>query len=212
MFLADLSVMETSKAFISLLALINPLGAIPAFLVLTAHLGGRERTKTITIAAISTSIVIISSAALGEELLRILGISIPALQVGGGILLFLVAIGMFNADLGPSRSTPEEQTEATERSNIAVVPLTIPLLTGPGTVSTVIIYAGNAAHWSDRLWFVVIGICIGTLVWITFKLADPISRLAGKTGLNIMTRLMGLLLSALAVEFVADGLRTLFRD
>lgn len=202
--------MELSKAFISLLALINPLGAIPAFLALTAHLDRRESSQAIATAALATSMVIASSALFGEGLLGFLGISIPALQVGGGILLFIVAVGMFNAQQGPSRSTPEEESEASARSSIAVVPLTIPLLTGPGTVSTVIIYAGKAPHWHDRLWFLVIGAAIGALVWISFKLAHPISRLAGKTGLNIMTRLMGLLLSALAVEFVADGIRTLF--
>lgn len=154
-------------------------------------------------------VVILSSALCGEGLLAFLGISIAALQVGGGALLFLVAVDMFNAQLGLSRSTPEEQSEATARSSIAVVPLTIPLLTGPGTVSTAIIYAGKASHWPERLWFIVIGAAIGGLVWFSFKLADPISRLAGRTGLNIMTRLMGLLLSALAVEFIADGIRTL---
>lgn len=202
--------MELSKAFISLLALINPLGAIPAFLALTAHLNKQESAQAVVTAAISTALVIAVSALAGEWLLGFLGISISALQVGGGILLFIVAVGMFNAQLGPSRSTPEEESEAAARSSIAVVPLTIPLLTGPGTVSTVIIYAGKAPHWPDRLWFIAIGAGIGLLVWASFKLAHPISRLAGKTGLNIMTRLMGLLLAALAVEFVADGIRTLF--
>jgi multiple antibiotic resistance protein len=201
--------MELLKAFVSLLALINPLGAIPAFLVLTAHLNEREGAQAIVTAATATAVVISVSALFGEGLLSILGITVPALQVSGGILLFLVAISMFNAQLVPSRTTPEEESEAAARSSIAVVPLTIPLLTGPSTVSTVIIYAGKAGHWYERLWFLPIAAAIGALVWGTFKLAHPISQLAGKTGLNIMTRLMGLLLSALAVEFVVNGIRAL---
>lgn len=201
--------MDTTKAFISLLALINPLGAIPSFLALTAQQCDREREQTIRVASFSTAVVIVISAIFGERLLLSLGISIPSLQVGGGILLFMVAAGMFNADLGPSRSTPDEENEAAARSSIAVVPLTIPLLTGPGTVSTVIIYAGRSHHWVDRLWFLLIGAGIGLLVLVTLRAAKPIKDAVGRTGLNIMTRLMGLLLSALAVELVSEGVRTL---
>lgn len=201
--------MDITKAFVTLIALINPLGAIPSFLALTAHQSTSEKRRTLMTAAFSTAMVIVVSALLGQRLLSSLGISIASLQVGGGVLLFLMAVGMFNAQMGPSRTTPEEQDEAIERSSIAVVPLTIPLLTGPGTVSTVIIYAEKAQHWWEMAAILGIGVFIGLLVWMTFKLAEPISDLTGKTGLNIMTRLMGLILAALAVEFVADGIRAL---
>lgn len=201
--------METLKVFITLLALINPFGAIPLFLGLTAAQSAHQVRATINTASIATAIVIAVSALFGEALLRMFGISIASLQVGGGILLFFLAFKMFNAEPGRTRTTPEEEHEAAERSSIAVVPLTIPLLTGPGTVSTVIIYAERAQHWWELVAMILIGAVMGGVVWGTLRLAGPISRMAGQTGLNIMTRVMGLVLAALAVEFVAVGVRTL---
>ena len=125
------------------------------------------------------------------------------------LVLFILALNMFNAEPGRIRSTPEEQHEAAERSNVAVVPLTIPLLTGPGTVSTVIIHSEQVQHWWDMVALLMIGAVMGGVVWVCFRMAGRISRYAGQTGLNIMTRLMGLVLAALAVEFVAHGVRTL---
>lgn len=201
--------METLKAFVTLLALINPAGAIPLFLSLTASQSPVQVKRTVKTASIATAVVIAIAALFGEILLRILGISIASLQVGGGILLFGIALKMFNAELGGARSTPEEADEAAERNSIAVVPLTIPMLAGPGTVSTVIIYAERAREWWEVAALLAIGAVIGAVVWFTLNLAGPISRLAGKTGINIMTRVMGLLLAALAVEFIAVGVRTL---
>ena len=201
--------METLKVFITLLALINPFGAIPMFLSLTAGQSPHERHGTINTAAIATAIVVGAAALFGQSLLGVFGISIASLQVGGGILLFILALNMFNAEPGRIRSTPEEQHEAAERSNVAVVPLTIPLLTGPGTVSTVIIHSEQVQHWWDMVALLVIGAVMGGVVWVCFRMAGRISRYAGQTGLNIMTRLMGLVLAALAVEFVAHGVRSL---
>lgn len=201
--------MDTLKAFITLLALINPFGAIPMFLSLTAAQTRPQVHRTIDTAAFATAVVIAVSALFGQTLLGIFGISIASLQVGGGVLLFLIALNMFNAEPGRARATPEETDEAAERASIAVVPLTIPLLAGPGTMSSVIILSERARHWWELAVLVVIGAAIGGIVWVTLRLAGPISRLAGRTGLNIMTRVMGLVLAALAVEFVASGVRTL---
>ncbi len=197
--------MEFAKIFITLAALINPFGAIPAFIGLTEGQSRGDRRRTARTAALATFIVIAVTAIAGQYLLAGFGITVPSLQVGGGVLLFIVAISMFNAQPAPSRTTPEEADEAAERANIAVVPLTIPLLTGPGTVSTVIIYADQGT--STVLMLLGAGVLMGALVWLAFSLAEPISRLAGRTGLNIMTRLMGLVLAALAVEFIAAGIR-----
>lgn len=201
--------MDILKVFITLLALINPFAIIPMFLGLTASQSATQVRGTVKTAAIATAIVISVSALFGQVLLSLFGISIASLQVGGGILLFVLALKMFNAEPARARTTVEEQHEAAERSSIAVVPLTIPLLTGPGTVSTVIIYSERAAYWWELGFLVAIGVVIGAVVWGTLRMANPISRLAGQTGLNIMTRLMGLVLAALAVEFVAVGVRTL---
>ena len=202
--------METLKVFITLLALINPFGAIPMFLSLTAGQSARERHGTINTAAIATAIVIGVAALFGQGLLGVFGISIPSLQVGGGILLFILALNMFNAEPGRIRSTPEEQHEAAERSSIAVVPLTIPLLTGPASMSTVVIYADRAQNLWQHAALIGYGVVIGLATVVCFSLADPIARVLGKTGINVMTRLMGLILAALAVEVMAEGLGKLF--
>ncbi|MBX3684103.1 MAG: NAAT family transporter, partial [Thauera sp.] len=125
--------MEFAKIFITLAALINPFGAIPAFIGLTQGQSSLERRRTARTAALATVLVITVTALAGQYILAGFGITVPSLQVGGGVLLFIVAISMFNAQPAPSRTTPEETDEAAERANIAVVPLTIPLLTGPGT-------------------------------------------------------------------------------
>jgi len=202
--------MDALKTFISLLVIVNPIGAIPLFISLTPNQDEAEKKRTARVAAIAVALVLLISAAVGEHLIRFFGISIASFQVGGGILVLLVAVSMLNAQVGPVRQTIEEQAEAETKSNIAVVPLAIPLLTGPGSVSTVIIYAQKAAAWLDYVILVGSGVAIGLLVWGALNLAGPIARLLGQTGINVATRLMGLLLAAIAVEIMSEGLLHLF--
>ncbi|EOH6076625.1 YchE family NAAT transporter [Burkholderia cenocepacia] len=201
--------MDLLKSFISLLALINPVGAVPFFLSLTAQQTDDERRRTIRIASVSVFCVMTVTALLGQQIINFFGISVGSLEVGGGIIMLLMAINMLNAQIGNTRSTPEERHEAELKDNIAVVPLAIPLLTGPGSISTVIIYAANAHHWYERAGLVVIGAVLAFLCFVAMRLAEPIANWIGRTGINIATRLMGLMLSALAVEFIVNGLRAL---
>ncbi len=201
--------MDLLNSFISLLALINPLGAVPFFLSLTAQQTEAERRHTIRIAAVSVFCVIAVTTLLGQQIIDFFGISVGSLEVGGGIIMLLMAISMLNAQIGNTRSTPEERDEAESKNSIAVVPLAIPLLTGPGSISTVIVYAANARHWYDRLGLVAIGAALALICFFAMRLAEPIAHWIGRTGINIVTRLMGLMLSALAVEFIVDGLKAL---
>ncbi len=201
--------MDLLKSFISLLALINPLGAVPFFLSLTAQQTEAERRHTIRIAAVSVFCVIAVTTLLGQQIIDFFGISVGSLEVGGGIIMLLMAISMLNAQIGNTRSTPEERDEAESKNSIAVVPLAIPLLTGPGSISTVIVYAANARHWYDRLGLVAFGAALALICFFAMRLAEPIAHWIGRTGINIVTRLMGLMLSALAVEFIVDGLKAL---
>ena len=201
--------MNLLKSFISLLALINPVGAIPFFLSLTTDMSSSEKAGTIRIASISVFCVIAVTALLGQQIIAFFGISVGSLEVGGGIIMLLMAINMLNAQVGNARSTPEERHEAEMKNSIAVVPLAIPLLTGPGSISTVIVYSASVVHWYDRLGLVVIGAVLAGLCFGSLMLAEPIARWVGRTGINIGTRLMGLMLSALAVEFIVNGLKAL---
>jgi multiple antibiotic resistance protein len=197
------------KDFISLLALLNPIGAIPLFLSLSASQNRVERRRTIRIAAFSVAVVLAVSATVGEHIIRFFGISVGSLQVGGGIVMLLMAISMVHAQTGNTRSTTEERDEAEQKDNIAVVPLAIPLMAGPGTISAMIIYAGKAGGWLETGALIGIAAALGGVTLLALSLADPIANWIGRTGINITTRLMGLILSALAVEFIINGLKAL---
>lgn len=201
--------MDALKSFIALLVIINPVGAIPVFISLTAQQSEAEKKSTIRSAALAVALILSITGLIGETVIRFFGISIPSFQVGGGILILLLAISMLNAQVAPARQTHEEQQEAESKTNIAVVPLAIPLLAGPGAMSTVIIHANKASHWYQYLYLIGSALLIGLLVWGALNLSKPISRLLGQTGINIATRLMGLLLAAISVEFMVDGLTKL---
>ncbi len=202
--------MNLIKPLVALLAIVNPLGAIPFFIAFTEGFSPAQRHRTILVSAFSAFLVIGLSALFGTDLLRFFGISLASFQVGGGMLLLISAISMLNAKPGAVKSTPEEVDEAVASDSVAVVPLTIPLLTGPATISTVIIYANKARHWSDLLVLISYGVVIALASAMAFRAAQPIARFLGKTGINVMTRLMGLLLAALSVEMMSDGLLKLF--
>ena len=148
--------------------------------------------------------VLIGACLFGNSVLYMFGISIASFRVGGGILLLLVAVSMFHAKR--SRQTPEEVIEASERGGLAVVPLAVPLLSGPGAISTMIIYSAQEQGPAHIAILVAGSILLGVIVWVSLRLAVPIGNILGRTGINIVTRLMSLLLAAIAVEFIVGGL------
>jgi multiple antibiotic resistance protein len=151
---------------------------------------------------------------LGLQILEFFGISLASFQVGGGLLLMTSALSMINAQPAEARANAEEIQSAGVKAftgdSIAVVPLTIPLLTGPATMSTVVIYAEQAKTAFQLLTLVGYGVVVAGATALCFSLAAPIARVLGQTGINVMTRLMGLILAALAVEVMANGLHKLF--
>lgn len=199
---------EYVKILVAVIVIVNPFGAIPAFVSLTGCQSARDRQATARVTAIAVCIVLVLACLLGESLLRFFGISMASFRVGGGILVMLLAVTMFNAQLSGSKHTPEEAKEAQEKNDVAVVPLAVPLLSGPGAISTIIIYIDQAPEPAWIHHAVMIGICVivALSVWITLRLAIPIGTALGKTGINILTRLMGLILAAIAVEITAGGL------
>jgi multiple antibiotic resistance protein len=197
------------KTFIALLALVNPLGVLPMFISLTQGHTRKEKQHTIRAAAFTVIAVISICALLGEQIIKFFGISTASLQVAGGLLILLMSLSMLNAQMGGARTTAEEQDEAEHKSTLGVVPLGIPLLTGPGAISTVIVYADKARGVADYAVIIGCGAVLAALVWLTLQLAEPINRVMGRSGINIATRIMGLLVAAVAVEFIVEGLRTM---
>ena len=204
--------MDLYKPLIALLAIVNPIGVIPFFIHFTQGFTREQRQRTTRIASISAFAVIAVSALAGLKIIEFFGISLASFQVGGGLLLLMSALQMLNAQPAESRKDDlhEGGDKADTGASIAIVPLTIPLLTGPATISTMIIYADKTRHWWQLGVLVVYGVVIGIAVWIAFSLSDRVAKAIGKTGTDVMTRLMGLLLAALAVEVMSDGLLKLF--
>jgi len=204
--------MEVLKPLLALLAIVNPIGVIPFFIHFTRGFSREQRRRTIRVAAIGAFVVIAVSALAGLRIIEFFGISLASFQVGGGMLLLVSALQMLNAQPAESRSADlsEGGDKADAGDSIAIVPLTIPLLTGPATISTMVIYAEKTRHWWQLAILVGYGVVIGLAVWLSFSLSPRIARVLGRTGINVMTRLMGILLAALAVEVMSDGLVKLF--
>jgi len=198
------------KPLLTLLAIVNPLAIVPFFIHYTRDFTREQRLRTIWIASFSTFVVIATSALLGLQILAFFGITLASFQVGGGMLLLTSALSMLNAQPAEAKSNADEMQDAAARASIAVVPLTIPLLTGPATMSTVVIYADKAKNFMQLGTLVGYGVVVALATALCFALAEPIARVLGKTGINVMTRLMGLILAALAVEVMSDGLVKLF--
>ena len=202
------------KPLITLLAIVNPLAIVPFFIHYTQGFTRKQRQRTIATASFSAFVVIAVSALLGLQILDFFGISLASFQVGGGLLLLTGALNMLNAQPAEAKAQTNDLEDGAAKAamgaSIAVVPLTIPLLTGPATMSTVVIYAQKATTFFQIATLIGYGVVIGIATAVCFSLAEPIARLMGKTGINVMTRLMGLILAALAVEVMADGLGKLF--
>jgi multiple antibiotic resistance protein len=201
---------EYTRFFTALLVILDPFAAIPIFLSLTLSYTVKERTRAVTIATITVAAVLTLSAIFGETMLSILGASLPSFRVGGGIVLLLMALSMLRAQTDKMRTTSAETTAAESLENIAVVPIAIPLLAGPGSISTVIIQMHRPGAEYHLLWVIVVILLIALVLWGVLRLATPIGRILGPIGLNILNRLFGLILTAIAVEIMANGLRDLF--
>jgi multiple antibiotic resistance protein len=201
---------EYTKFFLALLVIVNPVGAVPVFVTMTAGASTREKRRIALVASASVAIVLVVAAIGGQPLLAFFGITIASFKVGGAILILLLAISMMHATPTGEKQTAEEAKEAVDKESVAVVPLAIPLLSGPGAISTTIIFATARSSWAHVGIIIACCLLISLTTWGALRVATPVSRWLGKTGVNIAIRIMGLLLAAVAVEIFASGLLVLF--
>ena len=208
---------EIGKIILSLIVLVNPFSALSIFLELTQGYTSRERRRTAQITALSVFIIMTVFIFSGNWILKILSISTGSFQVGGGILVFLIAVSMMNSGSNPAKPKigTQEHDEITvqPRPNmgaVAIVPLAMPLIIGPGGISTVIIHASAARHMNDLFAIVAAGAAISVICYLSLLAAAKVSRWLGETGLTVLNRIMGMLLAAVAVEIVLAGIRSLF--
>ena len=194
-------------AFATAFTIIDPIGMIPLTLAATVAMPAERRTKIVDQAVIVAAIVMLVMGLVGRPLLNYLGITLSAFLIAGGILLFLIAIDMLVARPTGAKRTEEEEREAAHADNPAVFPLAIPMIAGPGTIATVMLLVNLARNDGPRLAIVAIACAAALLItWLFMRGAMKFQHLIGSTGIHVVTRLLGIILAALAVQFVLNGL------
>jgi multiple antibiotic resistance protein len=203
-------VTEYLRFAVTLTAVLDPFLAVPLFLTLAANQTTRERAVLVRVVAITVFGVLAAAALLGDSILTLMGASLAAFRVGGGLVLLLMSLAMLNAQVGGVRQSEEEAAELESGEVRGLVPLAIPLLAGPGAISTTIIAAEKGAGVAHLGAILGVIAAVSLLTWLVLRAANAIGERMSKTGLNIATRLLGLLLAAFAVQTMAEGLRELF--
>ncbi|QFI55234.1 YchE family NAAT transporter [Aeromonas simiae] len=197
------------KFFIGLIAIINPLGLLPVFVSLTNHQTPVERMKTNTTANLAVMIILLVSMFLGQHILDAFGISLASFRIAGGSLITLIAWSMLQGKLGEVRHNKQEKGELAARESIAVVPLALPLMAGPGAISSVIVYASQS-HWQQFIGMSIVVVIFSFCSWLIFRAAPLLFKLMGNTGINVVTRIMGLIMMALGIEIMVAGIKAMF--
>jgi multiple antibiotic resistance protein len=193
-------------ALTSVFFLVDPIAAIPTFLIITAHDNVEHRRRMARRAAWTCFVVLCSFAIAGTLIFKLFGITLPAFKIAGGMLLLLIGMDMLQARRSQTKETPRETEESAEKEDVGIIPLGVPMLAGSGSISTVMVLMGDAPQW----WyafpiFAAIGITAISSYW-TLAAADRVRGRLGETGIRILTRMMGLLLTAIAVQFMLNGL------
>lgn len=205
-----LDYVEYIKIFIGLLAIVNPFGTIPLFISMTINETASQRKQTVNATTLGVTIILLTILFFGQGILHFFGISIDSFRVGGGILLLLMAIAMLNAKTSNVKQTDDEAYESIEKESVAIVPLAMPMLAGPGAISTVILASHKGSGVGHYLGIALGILLVCLLVWLVLRTSSWITKKLGATGINIFSRIMGLILAAIAVEFIANGIKGLF--
>jgi multiple antibiotic resistance protein len=194
-----------AQVFVTLLVIMDPVGNVPVFLAVTDKEGEGGRRRAAAQAALTAATVILAFAAFGGILLRLLGISVQALQVSGGLLLVLVALELLQQPLRPADG------QLTGTGNVAFVPLGTPLLAGPGAIAATMVYIRDAHDWRGVLIVVGALVSVFAIVYLVLRLANVIARLLTESGVALLARIVGLLLAAIATQLVATGIQDWIR-
>ncbi|MCU4136961.1 YchE family NAAT transporter [Buchnera aphidicola (Sitobion miscanthi)] len=198
------------KFFIGLCALVNPIGMIPIFTTITNNQSSLERKKTNLVANFSASLILLISLFFGSNILNIFGISINSFRIAGGILIISIAFSMISGQFIKKITTKKDKKEESKLDNISVVPLAMPLIAGPGAISSTIVWSSYYSSWINLFVCGVVIFLFSFVCWLCFEAAPCVVQILGKTGINIITRIMGLLLMSLGIEFISTGISSIF--
>jgi multiple antibiotic resistance protein len=190
--------------------IVDPLGNAPVFLTLTGSKSTAERNRAALRASLATFLILLIFAFVGEWILKLLRVTISSFQIAGGILIFIIALSMLQARRSRAKSTPQEEQLKNEGEDVAIFPLAIPMLSGPAAITTVMVLINLSTSITQRL-LVVLAIFLTCLfTYLILRASGRVLNLLGQTGINVLTRLMGLLLAVISVQFVIDGIKEVF--
>ncbi|HDR1160343.1 TPA: YchE family NAAT transporter [Pasteurella multocida] len=196
--------------FIGLIALVNPIGVVPIFYSMTSTLSKEQQNRTSFITCISISVILLVSFFFGSFILNAFHISIDSFRIAGGIVVILIALTMINGKIGEHKMNKEEKSENfDDYNNIAVVPLATPIMAGPGSISATIVFSSTQNSLINYFYSSITIILFGIGCYILLRYSKPVIKRLGKTGSNVITRIMGLLLMSLGIEIIIGGLRNL---
>jgi multiple antibiotic resistance protein len=195
-----------TTAFISILFLVDPPGTVPAFISLTSRFTPVKRRKTAFVASLTATLTLMGFAAVGNFVFQVLGLTLPAFQIAGGLVLFIGALEMIRADRS-THENPDDLKESEAATDVGIAPLAVPMLAGPAALSTVTVLMAQASGPGHiGIVFAAIGLT-GCVCYVVLRLAEPIQKRIGKTGIHILDRVLGLVLAGIAVQFVLNGLK-----
>ncbi|MCD6129522.1 MAG: MarC family protein [Deltaproteobacteria bacterium] len=202
-------IVDFLRIFVAIFIIVDPIGLLPLFIALTHNYSKKRIKHTVQLACLTAAFVLIIFAFAGDIILEFFGITIPAFRIAGGIIIFIIALGMLQAKRTRLKTTPEEEEKGFEQEEVGIVPIGIPMLAGPGAITTVIVFTSSSRQYDT---YITIAAIMLTLFFAFFILKQAVSihRILGPTGLNIFTRLMGLILAVISVQFVIDGIKEFF--
>ena len=199
------------KAFTTLFIVIDPLGCLPIFITLTSGQSRSERRKTALKSVITAFVILFFFSIAGKSIFTFFGTSMGAFQVAGGMLLFLIAMNMLKASRsGLSQTISEEMEESKEAEDVSLVPIALPLLAGPSAIASVVVLVEESHNFTSYLAVVASIFLALTITYLIFRVSGIVFRVMGKTGLFLVMRLMGLILAAVSIQFIVDGIKALF--
>jgi len=192
--------------FTSVLFIVDPIAVVPTYLVITQNETAERRRRTAWRASVAAAALLIGFGIAGRLIFRMFGITLPAFRVAGGLILWLVAMDMLRGQRSTQESS-EEIAEGQEKEDVALTPLAMPMLAGPGAISTIMVLASQARTIPETIVVYASVVLTAAISWGTLRLADRLVLVLGQTGIRVMTRIMGLLLAAVAIQFVLTGVR-----
>jgi len=197
-------------AFVTIFVVVGAPSAATVFLSLTTDQDSRRRRKTALKACIAASLILSVFTLFGDYILTFFGITVGAFQIAGGVLLFSIGFSMLSLHRPRAVSTPEEEAEGATREDVSIVPMAIPILAGPASITTVMVLSAGTEGWGVRIAVLVCAVLTLAVTFVLFVGAEMMHRILGKTGIRILERIMGLILSVMAVQFVIDGIKKAF--